>query len=80
MCAALSNDNTLDGCPADRTGFAFALINTEFILEMPSLVCPVKGRTILLYGMLQRFSYRAAQLPARRDNGVPGSCGTLPDR
>ena len=42
MGAALSDDGSFDGCAAKRTGFAFALIDAELILEMSIRIDPIE--------------------------------------
>lgn len=61
MCAALTNNDALDPCPTDRTGFSEAVIHPKVILILTSAIDPIEGCSVAANAILQDPADRRMQ-------------------
>ena len=57
MCAALSDENAFDFCPANVAAFAGALVDLEVILEAAPAVDPIDAGAVAADAFLQNIAH-----------------------
>ena len=53
MCAALADDDLLDGCAANRTRLAVAAIDAEMVLKIAAAINPVDAGAVAADALLK---------------------------
>ena len=61
MCAALTDNDTLDLCATDGTGFSFTIIHPKMILIFTAAIDPIYGCAVSADAFLQNFADRFMQ-------------------
>src|SRR5687768_8874845 len=61
MSTALADNDPLDTCPADGTGFSGAIIHSKMILILAAAIHPVERGAVAANAFLQDFTDRVVQ-------------------
>ena len=61
MCAALTNDDSLNLRAADGAGFALTVVHPKIILILTAAIDPVDGGAVAADAFLQHLADRFAQ-------------------